>query len=126
MRISDWSSDVCSSDLRGRADHQCAGTHLRRPEGPAAGGQGHRLRLDGRVGGRHRHHRAVAGLAGRPRRWHLQHLPAVPRAPAHMKCPPEKADGYTGVTAIIAVLLSWIMAILTAGLGKAAWRDRGG
>src|SRR3546814_16843575 len=43
-----------------------------------------------------------------------------------MKCPPEKADGYTVVTAIIAVVLSWIMAMLTAattglaGQGSAA------
>src|SRR3546814_6448507 len=43
-----------------------------------------------------------------------------------MKCPPEKAAGYTVVTAIIAVVLSWIMAMLIAattglaGLGSAA------
>src|SRR3546814_4155378 len=43
-----------------------------------------------------------------------------------MKCPPEKAAGYTVVTAIIAVVLSWVMAMLIAattglaGLGSAA------
>src|SRR5690606_7298553 len=46
--------------------------------------------------------------------------------PHTMKCPPEKAVGYTVVTAIIAVVLSWIMAMLIAavtglaGLGSAA------
>src|SRR3546814_19506357 len=34
--------------------------------------------------------------------------------PHTMKCPPEKAAGYTVVTAIIAVVLSWIMAMLIA------------
>src|SRR3546814_1978813 len=46
--------------------------------------------------------------------------------PHTMKCPPEKAAGYTVVTAIIAVVLSWIMAMLIAantglaGLGSPA------
>lgn len=52
--------------------------------------------------------------------------------PHTMKCPPEKAAGYTVVTAIIAVVLSWIMAMLIAaatglaGLGGATAAGLGG
>src|SRR3546814_7994181 len=35
MRISDWSSDVCSSDLRGRGDQQRL-VRVQRPERPLA------------------------------------------------------------------------------------------
>src|SRR3546814_4859534 len=54
MRISDWSSDVCSSDLlaerQGRADHVAA-THVEQPG-------------DGGGGGDHRGLRAARGQAG--------------------------------------------------------------
>ena len=52
--------------------------------------------------------------------------------PHTMKCPPEKAAGYTVVTAVIAVVLSWIMAMLiaattgVAALGSAATAGLGG
>lgn len=36
--------------------------------------------------------------------------------PHTMGCPPEKAAGYTAVTIIIAVLLSWIVGLLVAGI----------
>src|SRR3546814_3696129 len=71
MRISDWSSDVCSSDLHDGADGAAVGQHMAMiarqrggvgRHGDAAGGH------DGKVGDqpfrpvlRHQHH-AVAGL----------------------------------------------------------------
>jgi hypothetical protein len=36
--------------------------------------------------------------------------------PATMKSPPEKAGGYTAVTIIIAIVLSWIIALVVAGV----------
>lgn len=36
--------------------------------------------------------------------------------PHTMKCPPEKAAGYTAVSVVIAVVLSWIMALLVGGI----------
>ena len=36
--------------------------------------------------------------------------------PATMKCPPDKAGGYTAVTIIIAVVLSWIIGLVVAGI----------
>jgi len=33
-----------------------------------------------------------------------------------MKCPPDKAGGYTAVTIIIAIVLSWIIGIVVAGI----------
>src|SRR3546814_4275221 len=40
MRISDWSSDVCSSDLSVRADQQCGDAgFLSRQRQPSAGGE---------------------------------------------------------------------------------------
>src|SRR3546814_19003005 len=36
MRISDWSSDVCSSDLRGAARDRAAGADAARPAGRCA------------------------------------------------------------------------------------------
>jgi len=41
--------------------------------------------------------------------------------PHTMKCPPEKAGGYTAVSIIIAIVLSWIVAIIVGGvIGTAA------
>ena len=41
--------------------------------------------------------------------------------PSTMKCPPEKAGGYTAVSVIIAIVLSWIIAIVVGGvIGTAA------
>jgi len=41
--------------------------------------------------------------------------------PATMKCPPEKAGGYTALTIVIAIVLSWIIAIVIGGItGTAA------
>ncbi len=36
--------------------------------------------------------------------------------PPTMKCPPEKAGGYTAVSVIIAIVLSWIIAMIVAGV----------
>src|SRR3546814_15814165 len=100
MRISDWSSDVCSSDL-GYAWTAAwvAGIATIVPW----------------LGW-------LVVLAGGIYSIYLLYL----GLPHTMKCPPEKAAGYTVVTAIIAVVLSWIMAMLIAattglaGLGSAA------
>lgn len=41
--------------------------------------------------------------------------------PYTMKCPPEKAGGYTAVSIIIAIVLSWIIALIVGGvIGTAA------
>ncbi len=41
--------------------------------------------------------------------------------PYTMKCPPEKAAGYTAVSIIIAIVLSWIVALIVGGvIGTAA------
>lgn len=41
--------------------------------------------------------------------------------PHTMKCPPEKAGGYTAVSIIIAIVLSWIVALIVGGvIGTAA------
>jgi hypothetical protein len=41
--------------------------------------------------------------------------------PHTMKCPPEKAAGYTAVSIIIAIVLSWIVALIVGGvIGTAA------
>jgi hypothetical protein len=41
--------------------------------------------------------------------------------PHTMKCPPEKAGGYTAVSIIIAIVLSWIIGLIVAGvIGTAA------
>jgi len=37
--------------------------------------------------------------------------------PATMKCPPEKAGGYTAISVICAIVLSWIVAGVGAGIG---------
>ena len=36
--------------------------------------------------------------------------------PPTMKCPPEKAGGYTAVSVIIAIVLSWIIGLIVAGV----------
>lgn len=36
--------------------------------------------------------------------------------PSTMKCPPEKAVGYTAVSVIIAIVLSWIIGLIVAGV----------
>jgi hypothetical protein len=42
--------------------------------------------------------------------------------PFTMKCPPEKAGGYTALTVVIAIVLSWIVAIIVGGvIGTAAY-----
>jgi len=42
--------------------------------------------------------------------------------PFTMKCPPEKAGGYTALTVIIAIVLSWIVGLIVAGvIGTAAY-----
>lgn len=42
--------------------------------------------------------------------------------PFTMKCPPEKAGGYTALTVIIAIVLGWIVAMIIAGvIGTAAY-----
>src|SRR3546814_17098436 len=97
MRISDWSSDVCSSDLWTAAWVAGIATIV-----PWLGW--------------------LVVLAGGIYSIYLLYL----GLPHTMKCPPEKAAGYPVVTAIIAVVLSWIMAMLIAattglaGLGRAA------
>jgi hypothetical protein len=41
--------------------------------------------------------------------------------PATMKCPPEKTAGYTAVTVVIGIVLSWIIGMVVAGvIGTAA------
>ncbi len=41
--------------------------------------------------------------------------------PLTMKCPPDKAGAYTAVSVIIAIVLSWIMGLIVAGvIGTAA------
>jgi hypothetical protein len=42
--------------------------------------------------------------------------------PFTMKCPPEKSGGYTALTVIIAIVLSWIVGMVVAGvIGTAAY-----
>lgn len=42
--------------------------------------------------------------------------------PSTMKCPPERAGGYTAVTVLIAIVLSWIVGLIVAGvIGTAAY-----
>lgn len=42
--------------------------------------------------------------------------------PFTMKCPPEKAGGYTALAVIIAIVLSWIVGLIVAGvIGTAAY-----
>lgn len=42
--------------------------------------------------------------------------------PYTMKCPPEKAGGYTALAVIIAIVLSWIVGLIVAGvIGTAAY-----
>ncbi|MCX7514455.1 Yip1 family protein [Frateuria hangzhouensis] len=42
--------------------------------------------------------------------------------PFTMKCPPEKSGGYTALTVIIAIVLSWIVGLIVAGvIGTAAY-----
>lgn len=36
--------------------------------------------------------------------------------PHTMRCPPEKAAGYTALTVVIAIILGWILAIVVAGI----------
>src|SRR3546814_1940390 len=62
MRISDWSSDVCSSDLLGIGQQALAveGHLVRRPQ------EAQLLRLEGRL----RHLGQADGLEGRRHRWH--------------------------------------------------------
>src|SRR3546814_3156552 len=77
VRISDWSSYVCSSELAGRARGRAGGDDLRaavRGDDGAGDGaaDGHRGRPgDGVLGCRHRHHqhRPGAGRYRRPRRY---------------------------------------------------------
>ena len=41
--------------------------------------------------------------------------------PPTMKCPPEKAAGYTALTVVIAIVLSWVIGLIVAGvIGTAA------
>jgi len=40
--------------------------------------------------------------------------------PSTMKCPPEKAAGYTAVSVIVAIVLSWIVALIVGGVIGAA------
>src|SRR3546814_10274101 len=74
MRISDWSSDVCSSDL----DRQCRGAFLRL----------HIVADDG-IG-----RRAAAGLADTDTDPRDQQLPEIPGAAAHHgeRAPDRKSD----------------------------------
>src|SRR3546814_19516659 len=57
MRISDWSSDVCSSDLRPPPSPACAGPRLQGRRGPAHAGDG-----GGLVARRHHRQCHRAGL----------------------------------------------------------------
>ncbi|NUO72736.1 MAG: YIP1 family protein [Frateuria sp.] len=42
--------------------------------------------------------------------------------PFTMKCPPEKAGGYTALSVVIAIVLSWIVGLIVAGvIGTAAY-----
>ncbi len=42
--------------------------------------------------------------------------------PHTMKSPPDKAAGYTAVTVVVAIVLSWIIGLVTAGIiGSAMW-----
>jgi Yip1 domain. len=59
----------------------------------------------------------LVGLAGTVYAIYLLYL----GLPHTMKCPPEKAGGYTAVSVIIAIVLSWIVALIVAGVvGTAA------
>src|SRR3546814_10463800 len=120
MRISDWSSDVCSSDLNALA--------------PTFGGRKDQLQAVKVIGYAWTAAWVAAiativpwlgwlvVLAGGIYSIHLLYL----GLPHTMKCPPEQAAAYTVVTAIIAVVLTWIMAMLLAattglaGLGSPA------
>lgn len=47
--------------------------------------------------------------------------------PYTMKSPADKAAGYTAVTVVVAIILSWIIALVTAGLlGSAIWAGAAG
>src|SRR3546814_3768695 len=65
MRISDWSSDVCSSDLPGRPRQVEQRVHARRRSRPGAGADRRRARGLGQ-----RRADGVPGPAGRPDRPH--------------------------------------------------------
>jgi len=42
--------------------------------------------------------------------------------PHTMKSPPDKAAGYTAVTVVVAIVLSWVIGLVTAGImGSALW-----
>src|SRR3546814_10065622 len=92
MRISDWSSDVCASDLLAEQRHHASGRieHVAEAHGDEPGRQriGHRLadhlgqalacaqdvgRVDGLVGG-NQHERADAGLRSEEHTSELQSL----------------------------------------------------
>src|SRR3546814_11622208 len=75
MRISDWSSDVCSSDLTGRVLRGLDGA----PAGPGAGGGAGRLRHPGR-GRCHQLARAKVAAPG-PARAAITRLPWVGATP---------------------------------------------
>src|SRR3546814_9985111 len=97
MRISDWSSDVCSSDLRGNAPARCrlarhrgaGGRGSRRPVG--CGPPAHATAAVARDG------RCLAVLRSRGRRNALRHLPRHPVLPpeqigrAHLSTPVTNA-----------------------------------
>src|SRR3546814_12246233 len=78
MRISDWSSDVCSSDLRapsGRPPPACGGRPFaRNPALPAEAGAAHHARLAAAEG---RADRDAGAVADRAQVAHGQGRPAV-------------------------------------------------
>src|SRR3546814_19160390 len=88
MRISDWSSDVCSSDLAGKRDQCEAHGDL-----PAAGRQGGRAAGGGRQGLCHRNRQAGAGgdLAFDSRRPLAEKVGFTPEASTSASSPPMAA-----------------------------------
>src|SRR3546814_1041778 len=107
MRISDWSSDVCSSDLRGRGGH-APGRKARhrpgrdgvarpdRPQGPAPrlGGQ---PRAGAVEGAGHRYPLASLALAGTATRARPKAAPGSRTARAWMRfaCPRLRSEEHT-------------------------------
>jgi len=67
-------------------------------------------------GGRRRPGPALDRHVHRPGRVDLQHLSPLPRLPVLMKCPPQKAMGYTAVTIIAAMIVSFVISAVVGGL----------
>lgn len=80
-------SAVAGHRLRDGADHQRAGTQLRRTAEHAAGNENGRLCLNCLMARRHRHCAAVDWSADPDRRRHLRYLPALSGPATHHEVP---------------------------------------